>query len=351
LDFGIDVPNCHHGLGLENFSQGRPFGDRFAIEPETFFRMAVEAEQLGFSTIWLGDHIMFPNRVEMTQSHIERSKVANIYSGVATRDPQASTADLLAEKLTVELRATNPVYDPLTLMAFLGGMTRTIRLAVGTLVIPYRPPVLAAKMIATLDVLSRGRVTIAAGVGWIQEEFDAVHADFPHRGAVTDDYLRVMKAVWTQDPVDTGGFEYAIPPGLRFYPQPYQKPHPPLWVGGNSPYGLRRAARLGDGWLGVYETPEEVVDAHATLRRLLAEEGRDPAAFTYAHRTRFLVEAEDSRLNPVGIGTPRKIADDFLRLREAGVQHLQLAGPPGPTTEFLVEQMHRFVEDVRPLLD
>lgn len=312
--------------------------------------MAAEAERLGFTTLWLGDHITFPERVVVPQSHIERAKVANVYSGESTRDPQADAVDLLAERVPVELRAGNPIYEPLTLLAFLGGMTRSIRLGVGTLVIPYRPPVMAAKIIATLDALSNGRVTIAAGVGWIREGFEAVHADFEGRGRVTDDYIRVMKAVWTQDPVDTSGFDYGLPSGQRYYPRPVQQPHPPLWVGGNSSYGLRRAALLGDGWLGVYETPAEVVDAHATLRRLLEEQGRDAASFTLAHRTRFLVRKADDRLNPVGIGTPRKIADDFLRLREAGVEHLQLAGPPGPTADFLIGQMHRFVEDVQPLL-
>jgi alkanesulfonate monooxygenase SsuD/methylene tetrahydromethanopterin reductase-like flavin-dependent oxidoreductase (luciferase family) len=142
------------------------------------------------------------------------------------------------------------------------------------MILPYRNPVLTAKMLATIDVLSQGRVTVGVGVGWLREEFEALDSpDFDRRGAASDEYLRIFKTLWTQNPASFAGEFYRFE-ALRCLPQPVQKPHPPIWIGANRPQlGLPLVGRQADvwhGWGSGYSEKWEVV------RRAAEKAGRDP---------------------------------------------------------------------------
>jgi alkanesulfonate monooxygenase SsuD/methylene tetrahydromethanopterin reductase-like flavin-dependent oxidoreductase (luciferase family) len=166
---------------------------------------------------------------------------------------------------------------------------------------------------------------------------------------MTDDYLRVMRELWTSDEPAFDGEHYQLRPGLRFLPKPVRGTIP-IWIGGNSKFALRRAARLGDGWLAVYLNHQQVQDGWTQLRDLAAKENRDPGELTLAHQMRFFINDEPYPEAPPGVGPVNKVVDDLGRMAELGVQHLELAMPPGPTTADILEQMHRFAEDVRPQL-
>src|SRR5438477_4463090 len=130
--------------------------------------------------------------------------------------------------------------DQLSLMAFVAGRTRSLRLVTSVMILPHRNPVVTAKMLATIDVLSRGRVTVGVGVGWLREEFQALGApDFDRRGAVSDEYIRIFKTLWTKSPASFAGEFYRFD-DIQFMPAPVQKPHPPIWIGGHSRAALRR---------------------------------------------------------------------------------------------------------------
>ena len=180
--------------------------------------------------------------------------------------------------------------EQLTLAAFVAAHTERLRLVTSVMILPHRPPVLAAKMLATLDVLSRGRLTIGVGVGWLREEFEALGGPhFDRRGAVSDEILTIFKTLWTRSPASFTGefFRFA---DVRCLPAPVQKPHPPIWIGGHSPAALRRAARHGDGWHPVGANPAsmlgpaEMKSLLGELRRLTEAEGRDPATLTIAYK-------------------------------------------------------------------
>lgn len=138
--------------------------------------------------------------------------------------------------------------DAFTVMSFIAGATSTIRVNSSVIVLPYHHPIRLAKAVATLDLLSGGRVTITVGVGMARGEFAALGVPFAQRGAIADEYIDAMKLLWTQDdPAFHGRFtDFA---DIVFEPKPVQSPHPPLWVGGSSMAALRRAARVGDGWM------------------------------------------------------------------------------------------------------
>src|SRR5581483_110283 len=151
--------------------------------------------------------------------------------------------------------------EQLTVLSFLAGQTSRVRLLTSIMVVPHRQPVLAAKMLASLDYLSRGRLVVGCGVGWLREEFEALGTPpYEERGAVVDEYLQVFKELWNSPRPSFQG-KFVRFPGLVFEPKPLQQPHPPLWIGGESGIALRRVVRLGDGWYpsagnGAVDTPE-----------------------------------------------------------------------------------------------
>jgi len=299
--------------------------------PETLRLQAQYAEDLGFDTVWVIDHIVIPRRV--------RSVYPYAADGVSTFIPD------------------QPLLEPLAALNFLAGCTHRVRLGTSVLIIPYRPPLLTAKQLATLDVLSGGRLILGAGAGWMEEEFQALGLDtFARRGAVTDEYLRLFKALWTEEtPVFHG--EYVQVADLGFAPKPVQKPHPPIWIGGHTFPALRRAARFGDGWLPLGNlppavfTPTALREQIALLRELTRSAGRPEGAVTvsFAGAVSFGAVADADR-RPLG-GQPEQIAADLCAYRDAGVSdfllmftHLQSG------VADRLKAMERFVRDVLPLV-
>ena len=172
------------------------------------------------------------------------------------------------------------------------------------MIVPYRNPLLTAKMLATLDVLSKGRLIVGAGVGWMEEEFELLGTPpFAERGAVTNEYLRAFIELWTQDdPVFEG--RYTRFSGLTFLPKPVQKPYPPLWIGGQSRPAIRRAAEIGDAWHPVGAIPatplepEELAVNLATLRGFAEGAGRDPSRIQVSMKAPLYDASMDAGGNP-----------------------------------------------------
>jgi len=208
----------------------------------TLTRLARRAESLGVDSVWVSDHLLAPTGVR------------SIYPYDRRPDPKPGDMGVIEE-----------FYEPLTTLAYLAGGTTRIRLGVSAYVVPYRPPVLTAKQVATLDALSGGRVVLAVGVGWLREEFDALGVPFAARGARTDEYLAACRALWTEPVAAYEGTHTRLPP-VRTGPKPVQQPLP-IWVAGNSPAARARAARLGQGWHAIDLSPAElaplVEDLHA----------------------------------------------------------------------------------------
>jgi probable F420-dependent oxidoreductase len=271
--------------------------------PEALEAIVERGEALGFHSVMIADHLVFPTAIA--------SKYPYTVSGVFPGGGDA--------------------LDQLTLVGFVAARTRRLRLVTSVMILPYRNPVLTAKMLATLDVLSRGRLTVGVGVGWLREEFEALGApDFDRRGAASDEYLQIFKALWTQNPASFRGQFYRFE-SLRCLPQPLQKPHPPIWIGGHSAPALRRVARHGDGWHPVGANPavplrlSELRALLDQLLRLTEAEGRDPARLTIS----FKAPVYDVSAVTIGgderwpfSGSAQQIADDIGAYEKLGVSEL-----------------------------
>jgi probable F420-dependent oxidoreductase len=247
----------------------------------------------------------------------------------------------------------HPTLDPFVALSFAAAATTTVRLHTNLMVLGYRNPLLAAKSVASLDVLSGGRVLLGVGVGYLESEFAAVGADFDRRAAVADDALEAMRRAWTGEPFHHEGLGYrATDTVVR--PRPVQHPHPPIWVGGNSVAALRRVVEFGQGW--------SPMPSPASARSLLGTPGLE-SADDLATRVRRLHElaAEAGRTGPLevaciprslsGFGTgswhTAQVLDEIGELREAGATAL-VVNLPGDEVEAFLDEVVRFAAEVLP---
>ena len=256
--------------------------------PEIVARIAQEGEALGYDYLTLTDHIVLPNL-----------RVPGY--------PYSESGDFFSE-------GPEHRFEQLMTAAYIAAKTSRIRLVLAVMVVAHRPAVLAAKMLATIDVLSSGRLVVGVGAGWLQAEFDAVvTTPFAARGAVTDEYLKAFRVLWTEEMPRANG-RWVKFDGIVFAPKPVQRPHPPIWVGGESAPALRRAAGLGDAWYPIGSNNKHLLDTLpryragiARLRRFTAETGRDPAAVGLTYRVKRYGEA-----------VPDKASDGERRLFSGG---------------------------------
>jgi probable F420-dependent oxidoreductase len=222
-----------------------------ALNPRLHVDATVEAERLGFESVWLPEHLVLP-----------RTMSNSPYPG---EDHPPIPPD-------------TPVYDPFAYLAFLAAKTDRVRLGTHVYNIGLRHPFTTARGVQTVDVLSHGRFEFGIGASWLGQEWDATGLDFATRGRRVDEAVAVCKRLWTESTVTHDG-EFFSFDAVAFEPKPVQQPWPPILVGGESTAALRRAARAGDGWLGMGHTFDTAASRIEQLRSLLLEHDRDPDTF------------------------------------------------------------------------
>ena len=264
-------------------------------------RFARRVEELGFDSYLAGDHVVLP-------------------TGGTTQYPYTADGSFSRS-------ADDPFLETMTLLGFLAACTNTIKLGSTVIILPYRNPVVQAKMFASLDVLTNGRIICGVGVGWLEKEFETLGVPYEQRGPMTDEYLQIFKVLWTEeDPVFHGKFYHFD--GIAFYPKPVQKPHIPIWVGGHTRAALRRTAKYGDCWHPTRQTPEFVARNIPYLRQQTERAGRDPDQILISlkrsvHFTDLGVEEATSvRTGGALVASTQEIIDDVYRCRELGIGQL-----------------------------
>lgn len=244
---------------------------------------AQAAEEYGFDSLWVSDHVIVPRNL-------------------TSRYPYRADGEF-------PVGPDVPMLDPIAALLFAAGVTQRAMLGTTVLVLPMRNPIITAKMLASLDVLSGGRLILGVGAGWMREEFDLLGMPFERRGARTDDYIQLFKALWTEENPSFHGKLIEIE-DVGFAPKPIQRPHPPIWVGGHSKPALRRAGRLGDAWHAAFVGPDQLREEYQEVRRYAEEAGRDPDSVALTLRTRLPLK------------DVAKAVEHIERCREVGVSHI-----------------------------
>jgi len=302
------------------FSFRPPNADYLGFEatPEGIITTACKAETLGFDAVLVNDHII-----------VDGSPRSAVWTNT---------------------------YDPLIALSFIAAHTTRIRLGTSVLIMPYRNPIATAKMVATLDRMSDGRVIAGVGVGWNEAEFKALGVPFHERGARTTEYLRIWQACWAPGEVSFEG-QFLSFANMHVSPKPLQQPHPPIWIGGSSHAALRRAAAFADVWQPTPTPLVELIERQADLREACDKIGRRDMPVT---RMSFRVDFSAITGNPMpsgaerptGQGTPRQVAEDIQRYRhEASVDAFQMNFNGCHSLDQLLASMHCFMREVKPLVE
>ena len=242
-----------------------------------------------------------------------------------------------------------PFLDSLTCLTFLAACTSRVELGISVLVLPYRQPLVWAKIAATLDHLSKGRFILGVGVGWMEEEFRALQAPFQDRGRRTDEQLEVLKEVWSTEHSSFSGDFYEFE-DIAFLPKPRRPGGIPVWIGGEGRRAQRRAGRYGDAWFPYFVRilPDELAARFDNARHHAAAAGREPESLRLNCCLPIEVTREPAPQEPDRLaGTPAQLVEAIGRYREAGVEHLalQFMVPRWPDR---LEQMQRFAEEALP---
>jgi probable F420-dependent oxidoreductase len=297
-----------------SFSTRAPNSDYlgFVASPEAIVASAKKAEDVGFEAIFVNDHI--------------------IVGSDARSAPWTN------------------VYDPFVSMSFIAAHTSRIGVGVSVLIMPYRNPIPTAKALATLDLMSGGRVVVGVGVGWNEAESNALGVPFHERGARTNEYLRLWQACWAPGLVSFNGkfFSFA---DMHVNPKPVQQPHPPIWIGGFSDAALRRAARYAAVWQPTPMPIDQLVERRAALAKACEAAGRAPIATRMSFRVEFSTVTGNkppADKRPAGHGTPAEVAADILRYRETGLDAFQINFHGNRHLDDLLASMECFMSEVKP---
>lgn len=306
MKFGFSLPN----FGRFNWS-------------EDLAEAALKAEEFGYDSAWMADHIIVPTQIQ--------AKYPYSRSGAF---PIPADQDFL---------------EPLTALTYVAGLTKRLRLGTTVLILPYRNPLINAKIMSTLDAVSGGRFILGAGVGWMEDEFRILglpEDSYRERGRITDEHIRIYRECWTNSTPVYHSDRYHLE-GFRFLPTATQQPSIPIWIGGHARPALRRVARLGDGWHAVMPDLPEFQQHIAELKEMTRAAGRNYDDLTISVRAGLrLLDEPSERVRPkIVAGTPVEVRDQIKRYEDAGAQYF-IFDWWGAETADLIRTMERFANEV-----
>ena len=233
-------------------------------------------------------------------------------------------SDHVAPTPDVAVKYPTPLYDPFTTLGWLAGTTRRIELGTTVIILPYRHPVLTARMAAAIDRLCGGRFIFGVGVGWAKQEFDALGVEFTRRGAIANDYLRAIKTLWTEDVASYAGAFVSFK-DVHTGPRPLRAPHPPIWIGGSTDAALRRAVRYGDGWHPNRVRMDWLRDTGLPkLTAIAAAEGTPVPALCPRIRLELTESPRPDAERLIGQGTLDQLRKDLETLESLGAAYVLL---------------------------
>ena len=289
---------------------------------DSVLAFARRMEALGYDSLWASDHVALPHAIRSRYPYSETGQF-----------PLPADANFL---------------EPLTTLALVAGVTERVRLGTTILVLPHRHPVLAAKMLATLDHLSGGRVILGAGVGWMREEIELLGAPFDGRGAWSDEAIRIMRACWATERASHHGRFFSFDE-VSIAPLPLRRTIP-VWIGGHTPSAFKRVVALGDGWHAAFPSVEALEKGLALLREECSRQGRRFEDLTLSVRAGLSIRSAPAGPDRKPLqGSPEQIVSDLRRYRDLGV-HTVLFETRLRDLEDMVGIYEAFARDIRPRL-
>ena len=306
------------------FGLGLPHASAAANGPH-LIAFAQRAEALGFESLWCGDHIVLP------------TAGTNQYPYTADGSfPRPADVGFL---------------ETFTVLSYVAAVTSRIRLGSTVIILPYRNPIVQAKMVASLDVLSGGRMICGVGVGWLQKEFDTLGVPYAERGPMSDEFLQIFRCLWTAEHPEFHGKFYQFD-GIQFYPKPVQQPLP-IWVGGHSKRAIRRAVAYGQCWHPTRQTPAFVAAHLPYLHQAAEHAGRDPKSLVVSLKRSLHITdigrsgAAAFRSGNAMIGTTQEVIDDARHCQDIGIHQLTYDFRTDDV-EAQIAMMERLAERVLP---
>jgi probable F420-dependent oxidoreductase len=265
--------------------------------PDAVSKVAQRAETLGYHSLWTIERLLYPVKAQTP------------YPG----SPDGSLPEPYKH-----------ILDPLEALAFAAAQTKTITLGTSVLDMPFYNPVTLARRLTTLDFLSNGRLRVGLGLGWSKDEMEAAGAPMAHRGAMADEFLQVLKAIWTTDPVEFQGKYYKLPKSY-IDPKPVQKPHPPIYLAAFAPPALKRVAALANGWNPTAIPLEGMAQMFASIKQMAKEAGRDPSSLELVVRANLEITDKPVQNNRmIFSGTLEQIKEDLAGCRKIGADEVFL---------------------------
>ena len=293
---------------------------------DAILRLAVSADEAGLDSVWVADHIVMP-------ASFRSAYPMGSIQGFDPKDQET-------------------FFEPLLTLAYVASRTSSVRLGTSIVVPTLRHPAYLAKLVATLDNLSGGRVVLGLGAGWLREEFDALGVEhFEQRGELLVEHVAAMRALWSNEVGSFEGSYYQIPP-VRCAPRPARPQGPPIWLGGASRTTLRRVAAIADGWQPMVLTPEQLTPKVTELRQFARDRGRDSSAIDVCARCDLAVGWTPATPKPNGIyGNPGDIIGRLRDFERAGCTEMIFDLQPEESLEPRLETMSRFAQEVIPGLE
>jgi probable F420-dependent oxidoreductase len=290
-----------------------------AANVDSITKAAKRAEELKYDSLWVTERLLYPTNPQTS------------YYGGPLPEPYKR------------------VFDPVETLTFAAALTSKIALGTSVLDIPFYNPVTLARRLTTLDVLSRGRLRVGLGLGWSKDEHDAAGADMRIRGRRADEFIAVLKAIWTTDPAEFHGKYFQLPKSI-IQPKPVQKPHPPIYLAAFSPGAMKRTARFADGWMPVGSTIDQLRTTATQLRNMTKEHGRNPADLKIIARYNLTITPQPQGKDRAFFsGTLTQIKDDIASVKAYGPDELILDPTFSPDSQN-EQSFLRNMEEIRGLL-
>jgi probable F420-dependent oxidoreductase len=275
------------GFSLPNIG---PIGTAEAIT-----KVAQRAEALGYSTLWTIERLLYPLKLQKPYPGTPDGHLPEIYKYVL---------------------------DPLDALTYVAAQTKTIRLGTSVLDMPYHNPVVLARRLTSLDVLSGGRLSVGLGLGWNKDEMDATGADMTKRGALADEFLSLLKAIWTTNPVEFHGKFFNVPKSYIDL-KPVQKPHPPIYLGAFAPAALKRLANMVDGWNPVFIPIPGMAAMFGSIQQMAKDAGRDPSALSMiVHAVLEITDKPRGKDRAIFSGSLEQISEDVRGCAKIGADEV-----------------------------